>query len=84
MWRGCKIRMSSEKALKFGLRALVRLSRGLLEIIRNNSYLPWAFKKPTATTTPQTAPTRNDPELTANTHNVAAAQVSVGNWILLV
>ena len=42
-----------------------------------NFYLPWAFKIPTATTTPQTAPTKNDPELTANAHNVAAAPVNV-------
>lgn len=30
-----------------------------------------------ATTTPENAPTKNDPELTAKAHNVAAAPVSV-------
>lgn len=46
-------------------------------IFRNNFYLPWAFKIPTATITPQAAPIKNGPELTANSHNVAAAPVSV-------
>ena len=41
------------------------------------TYFPWAFKMPTAITTPQTAPIKNDPELTASAHNVAAAPVSV-------
>lgn len=48
-----------------------------LRIFRNNFYLPWAFKIPTVTTIPETAPTKNDPEFTANAHNVAAAPVSV-------